>query len=217
MKALSQIFISGIPSILAISACIILSCLQLSAQSNDGSEGTIYNAVERSGKRFYQDGVLLGQKELESLLAPTPYTYQNIEKYRRGFDAGLGLLIGSGALEFAGGVMASIAITYLAMEGLVVGIANSLFVIPLLMTPGAQNVNIEHWPAEFTGIYLPLLNVSAYFIYAGLAGLIAGTTVICVYNARLNNVKRAINDSSLQRLNLAFGVQRHGIGFALNF
>lgn len=232
MKSITQLSSAILPSFLALAAGIIFSCFELSAQSNDslqvnvdnsltaaynGSEGAIYNAVERHGKNFYRADILLGQEDLEPLLAATPYTYHDLEKYRRGFAAGKGLLIGSGALAFAGSVMMTVAGVYLAMEGFAVGMTNSLFAISLFMIPSGAQVNIDHWPAEFTGKYLPFFNVSTYVFYAGLAGLIAGTTVFCVYKARLNKVGRSINDSSLQRLNLSFGAQRHGVGFALNF
>lgn len=274
MKALSQIFTVRIPSILAISAGIILSCFQLPAQSNDlqsglpgdqddslycaqndslhlrteaidslsanapadtdltaedpsdssdvhsygpedqmySCEDSIYSAVERSGKRFYQDGVLLGQKELESLLVPTPYTYQDIEKYSHGFAVGKGLLIGFGALAGVGGVTATIGAIGLAAELITAGLG-TVIMFPIFAIAGDAEAGV----VPFEGRFLPLANAGTIIFCAGALGLIAGTTVFCVYKARLNKVVRAINDSSLQRLNLSFGAQRYGVGFALNF
>ena len=206
MKALSQIFTVRIPSILAISACIILSCFHLSAQSNDslqvnvdnstthvynGSEGAIYNAVERHGKNFYRNDILLEKGDLEPLLAATPYTYQDIEHYRHGFAVGKGLLIGFGSLAGVGLLTLGVAAVGLTIEATVAGMG-SIFLVPVV-------------------------DAGAIMLGAGVLGLVAGTTVFCVYKARLNKVERAINDSSLQRMSLSFGAQRHGVGFALNF
>lgn len=227
MKTLSQIFTVRIPSILAISAGIILSCFQLSAQSNDslqvnvdnyltpaydGSEGAIYNVVERHGKNFYRNDILLEQKDLEPLLAATPYTYQDIEKYRHGFAVGKGLLIGFGSLAGVGLITAGVGIVGLTIEATVAGMG-SMFLIPIFAMAGDAEAGIVPFEAKFG----PVVSAGAIMLGAGVLGLVAGTTVFCVYKARLNKVENAINASPAQIVNLSFGTQMHGIGFALNF
>lgn len=227
MKSITQLSSAILPSFLALAAGIIFSCFELSAQSNDslqvnvdnsltaaynGSEGAIYNAVERHGKNFYRADILLGQEDLEPLLAATPYTYHDLEKYRRGFAAGKGLLIGFGALAGAGLVTAGVGAIGLTIEAITAGVG-TVFMVPIFAMVGAPEAGVVPFEAKFA----PVANAGAVIFCAGALGLIAGTTVFCVYKARLNKVGRSINDSSLQRLNLSFGAQRHGVGFALNF
>ena len=49
----------------------------------------------------------------------------------------------------------------------------------------------------------------------GIAGLITGTTVYCVYKKRLNNMVDSCNSAS--HLNVSLGMQQHGVGLAVNF
>lgn len=227
MKALSQILAVRIPSILAISACIILSCFHLSAQSNDslqvnvdnstthvynGSEGAIYNAVERHGKNFYRNDILLEKGDLEPLLAATPYTYQDIEQYRHGFAVGKGLLIGFGSLAGVGLLTLGVGTVGLTIEATVAGMG-SILLVPIFAMAGDPEAGIVPFEAKFD----PVLGAGAIMLGAGVLGLVAGTTVFCVYKARLNKVENAINASPAQSVNLSFGTQMHGIGFALNF
>lgn len=175
-------------------------------------EDSIYGAVERHGKEFYQDGVLLGQKELESLLAPTPYTYQDMEKYLHGFGVGKGLLIGFGALAGAGLVTAAVGTIGLTVEAIAAGIG-TVFMVPIFAMAGDAEAGVVPFEAK----YAPVAGAGVVILCAGALGLVAGTTVFCVYKARLNKVVRAINDLSVQKPNLTFGTQRYGVGFALNF
>lgn len=225
MKSITQLFSAILPSFLALAAGIIFSCLELSAQSNDsllvnvsaeaylaGEDSLLYDAVERRGKNFYRADILLGQEDLEPLLSATPYTYQDVEKYCRGFSAGKGLLIGFGSLAGAGLVTAGVGVVGLMIEAVAAGVGTA-FMVPVFAMAGDPEAGVVPFEAKFA----PVAGVGAVMFCTGVLGLVAGTTVFCVYKARLNKVERAINDSSSQRMNLSFGAQRHGIGFALNF
>lgn len=215
-------------SFLAVAAGILLSCFQLSAQYNDlcyamagDMESSSYvssekartdGAVERYGKHFYSENVRLQEADLIALLEGTSYSYQDVVKYRRGFDAGKGLLIGSGIVTLSGSVVMMLS---------VVGIASATFALGEGKVdtssggyPGADDLPLEF---QYLAKYDMLSKVGAAVFFTGLAGLIAGTTVFCVYKARLNKVENAINASPAQSVNLSFGTQMHGIGFALNF
>lgn len=227
MKSITQLFSAILPSFLALAAGIIFSCLELSAQSNDslqvnvdnslspadnGSEDAIYDAVERRGKNFYRAGVLLVREEIEPLLSSTPYTYQDVEKYRRGFAAGKGLLIGFGSLAGVGMLTAGVGAVGLAMEAITAGVGTA-FMVPIFAIVGAPEAGVVPFEARFA----PIANVGTVIFCAGALGLVVGTTVFCVYKARLNKVRRSINDTIFPDLNLSFGAQRYGVGFALNF
>ena len=94
------------------------------------------------------------------------------------------------------------------IEGLAVGIG-TVFFAPLASLSGEElEVAMD---SKFRGVAIAGLAMTG----TGIAGLITGTTVYCVYKKRLNNMVDSCNSAS--HLNVSLGMQQHGVGLAVIF
>ncbi len=187
--------------ILAFAAIAITNACQAAAQ---------YNDVYRRGARLYSsDGTRLTPEQISAIFQSTDgLSYRDWVKNSRGFRAGKGLLIASGSLTGAGLVTLGVGAVGLAVEGIAFGIGAGM-VAPIAAATG-ETPEITY-DSKFRGVAIAGLVMSA----TGMAGLITGATVYCVYRKRLNGMVDTYNETAAA--SLSFGMQRNGVGLSLNF
>lgn len=169
-----------------------------------------YNDIYRKGAKLYSsDDVLLTAEQISALMNSVDgLSWESWVKDARGFKAGKGLLIASGSLTGVGIVTLGIGAVGMMIEGLAVGIG-TVFFAPLASLSGEElEVAMD---SKFRGVAIAGLAMTG----TGIAGLITGTTVYCVYKKRLNNMVDSCNSAS--HLNVSLGMQQHGVGLAVNF
>lgn len=169
-----------------------------------------YNDIYRKGAKLYSsDDVLLTAEQISAMMNSVEgLSYGTWVKNTKGFKAGKGLLIASGSLTGAGIVTLGIGAVGMMIEGLAVGIG-TVFFAPLASLSGEElEVAMD---SKFRGVAIAGLAMTG----TGIAGLITGTTVYCVYKKRLNNMVDSCNSAS--HLNVSLGMQQHGVGLAVNF
>ena len=183
--------------------CVMMFSYTLSASAQ-------YHDIHRRGTGYYSGTEKISDVQLSALLeqSGSGLTIEDVEKYRKGFKTGRGLLVGFGSLTGAGLLTLGIGTVGLMVEGVAVGIGTA-FVGPLAVFAG-QGVDISY-DSRFYGV--AVAGVCATL--TGIAGLVAGTTVLCIYKKRMNNVSDVCN--SVPAVSLSFGAQRYGTGLALNF
>ena len=191
---------------LTVFVCIL--CSMLLAGSITASAQ--YNDIYRRGVNYFSDGEKLTDVQLSALLdrSDSGITLDDVEKYRKGFKTGRGLLIGFGTLTGVGLLTTGIGTVGLMIEGVAVGIGTA-FVGPLAALGGADPAIA--FDSKFYGV--TVAGVCATL--TGIAGIVAGTTVLCVYKKRMNTVADVCN--SAPSVTLSFGAQKYGTGVALNF
>ena len=169
-----------------------------------------YNDIYRKGVKLYSsDGIMLTSEQISALMNSVDgLSWESWVKDARGFKAGKGLLIASGSLTGVGIVTLGIGAVGMMIEGLAVGIG-TVFFAPLASLSGEElEVAMD---SKFRGVAIAGLAMTG----TGIAGLITGTTVYCVYKKRLNNMVDSCNSAS--HLNVSLGMQQHGVGLAVNF
>ena len=169
-----------------------------------------YNDIYRKGVKLYSsDGIMLTSEQISALMNSVEgLSYETWVKNTKGFKAGKGLLIASGSLTGVGIVTLGIGAVGMMIEGLAVGIG-TVFFAPLASLSGEElEVAMD---SKFRGVAIAGLAMTG----TGIAGLITGTTVYCVYKKRLNNMVDSCNSAS--HLNVSLGMQQHGVGLAVNF
>lgn len=169
-----------------------------------------YNDIYRKGAKLYSsDDVLLTAEQISAMMNSVEgLSYETWVKNTKGFKAGKGLLIASGSLTGVGIVTLGIGAVGMMIEGLAVGIG-TVFFAPLASLSGEElEVAMD---SKFGGVAIAGLAMTG----TGIAGLITGTTVYCVYKKRLNNMVDSCNSAS--HLNVSLGMQQHGVGLAVNF
>ena len=169
-----------------------------------------YNDIYRKGVKLYSsDGIMLTSEQISAMMNSVEgLSYETWVKNTKGFKAGKGLLIASGSLTGVGIVTLGIGAVGLMIEGLAVGIG-TVFFAPLASLSGEElEVAMD---SKFRGVAIAGLAMTG----TGIAGLITGTTVYCVYKKRLNNMVDSCNSAS--HLNVSLGMQQHGVGLAVNF
>ena len=169
-----------------------------------------YNDIYRKGAKLYSsDDVLLTAEQISAMMNSVEgLSYETWVKNTNGFKAGKGLLIASGSLTGVGIVTLGIGAVGMVIEGLAVGIGTAFFA-PLASLSGEElEVAMD---SKFRGVAIAGLAMTG----TGIAGLITGTTVYCVYKKRLNNMVDSCNSAS--HLNVSLGIQQHGVGLAVNF
>lgn len=169
-----------------------------------------YNDIYRKGAKLYSsDDVLLTAEQISAMMNSVEgLSYETWVKNTKGFKAGKGLLIASGSLTGVGIVTLGIGAVGMMIEGLAVGIG-TVFFAPLASLSGEElEVAMD---SKFRGVAIAGLAITG----TGIAGLITGTTVYCVYKKRLNNMVDSCNSAS--HLNVSLGMQLHGVGLAVNF
>lgn len=154
--------------------------------------------VEIKRSQVFQDGQKLTKDQAAALFSDVNGIDMSGDylKYRSGYKTGLGLIIGGSSLLSAGA---------------------------LIMGGGAVSALLLGIPVALTGEDMPkgvdiAIGVGCGAMIAGAAALVAGVPTLCVYKSRLKNMGKEYNSSrALQDVQLTFGPQNGGIGFALNF
>ena len=175
-------------------------------RADTADEEMAYKMYE-AGCRLVSIGVESGSQEMLDKIGKR-ITLDDVEKYRKGFKTGRGLLIGFGTLTGVGLLTTGIGTVGLMIEGVAVGIGTA-FVGPLAALGGADPAIA--FDSKFYGV--TVAGVCATL--TGIAGIVAGTTVLCVYKKRMNTVADVCN--SAPSVTLSFGAQKYGTGVALNF
>lgn len=159
--------------------------------------------LQRKGADIVADGIRLTDAERNILLSDiggTDYCTQ-WDKAAKGFRTGKGLLIAGGATTFVGALCGTFCIVYMFAD--VVG--QSLATVMTLGTYKPGGV----CRTAVIGSY-----VSFGAVVAGIGCLAAGATVYCVSKSKMNKIVNGYNDRVPE---LTFGLQKNGIGIALNF
>ncbi len=189
---------------------VFLTVIAVMALANSLPAMAQYNDIYRKGAKLYSsDDVLLTAEQISAMMNSVEgLSYETWVKNAKGFKAGKGLLIASGSLTGAGIVTLGIGAVGMMIEGLAVGIGTAFFA-PLASLSGEElEVAMD---SKFRGVAIAGLAMTG----TGIAGLITGTTVYCVYKKRLNNMVDSCNSAS--HLNVSLGMQQHGVGLAVNF
>ena len=189
---------------------VFLTVIAVMALANSLPAMAQYNDIYRKGAKLYSsDDVLLTAEQISAMMNSVEgLSYETWVKNTKGFKAGKGLLIASGSLTGVGIVTLGIGAVGMMIEGLAVGIG-TVFFAPLASLSGEElEVAMD---SKFRGVAIAGLAMTG----TGIAGLITGTTVYCVYKKRLNNMVDSCNSAS--HLNVSLGMQQHGVGLAVNF
>lgn len=189
---------------------VFLAVIAVMALANSLPAMAQYNDIYRKGAKLYSsDDVLLTAEQISAMMNSVEgLSYETWVKNTKGFKAGKGLLIASGSLTGVGIVTLGIGAVGMVIEGLAVGIGTAFFA-PLASLSGEElEVAMD---SKFRGVAIAGLAMTG----TGIAGLITGTTVYCVYKKRLNNMVDSCNSAS--HLNVSLGMQQHGVGLAVNF
>lgn len=189
---------------------VFLTVIAVMALANSLPAMAQYNDIYRKGAKLYSsDDVLLTAEQISAMMnSAEGLSYETWVKNAKGFKAGKGLLIASGSLTGVGIVTLGIGAVGMMIEGLAVGIGTAFFA-PLASLSGEElEVAMD---SKFRGVAIAGLAMTG----TGIAGLITGTTVYCVYKKRLNNMVDSCNSAS--HLNVSLGMQQHGVGLAVNF
>lgn len=150
----------------------VLAAVSASAQYADMENRT----VDIKGSRVFVDGEKLSKEAATSLFADLNGVDRSGDylKYRKGYKAGLGMVIGGASLVSAGA---------------------------LVMGGGAVSALILGIPVALTGEDMPkgvdiALGVGCGAMIAGAAVLVAGIPTLCVYKSRLNNLEASFGPQS---------------------
>jgi len=180
---------------------ILISLLAVIAMADALQASAQYNDIYRQGtKLFSSEGIQLTPEEVSMLFSSDEgLSYSDWEKYCTCFKAGKGLLIASGSLTGTGLLTLGIGAVGLMVEGISIGVGVGLL---------APEITYD---SRFRGVAIAGLVMSG----TGILGLATGTAVYCVYKKRLDNMVDAYNGTA--EASLSFGLQRNGVGFALDF
>ena len=170
-----------------------------------------YADLARKGTSLYSGTEKLTTGQMQALFDSTggAVTYDAWRSASRGFNAGKGLLISFGALTGAGLLTTGIGAVGLMVEGVAVGIGTVMFA-PLAVASG-NDLGLDY-NSKFAGVAV----AGVCMVGAGLACMIAGTTVYCIYKKKLNDMTETCG-RYVSSVSLSFGPQKYGTGFALTF
>ncbi len=170
-----------------------------------------YADLARKGTSLYSGTEKLTTGQMQALFDSTggAVTYDAWRSASRGFNAGKGLLISFGALTGAGLLTTGIGAVGLMVEGVAVGIGTAMFA-PLAVASG-NDLGLDY-DSKFAGVAV----AGVCMVGAGLACMIAGTTVYCIYKKKLNDMTETCG-RYVSSVSLSFGPQKYGTGFALTF
>ena len=170
-----------------------------------------YADLARKGTSLYSGTEKLTTGQMQALFDSTggAVTYDAWRSASRGFNAGKGLLISFGALTGAGLLTTGIGAVGLMVEGVAVGIGTAMFA-PLAVASG-NDLGLDY-DSKFAGVAV----AGVCIVGAGLACMIAGTTVYCIYKKKLNDMTETCGRHA-SSVSLSFGPQKYGTGFALTF
>lgn len=171
-----------------------------------------HTPVEIKGSRVFMEGKRLTKSEAVSLFSDFHGADRSSEylRYRSAYNTGLGLTVGGSMLTLGGGV------TFLTgnIVAIVGGITLPIFAI---VDAGAGTDTSSEYSSEIFGKANTILNVGLFATLGGVAMLASGIPTLCVYNSRLNHMEEDYNKAYLIPIEVTFGPQRHGFGFALRF
>jgi len=171
-----------------------------------------HTPVEIKGSRVFMEGKRLTKSEAVSLFSDFHGADRSSEylRYRSAYKTGLGLTVGGAVLTLGGGF------TFLTgnIVAIVGGITLPIFAI---VYAGAGTDTTSEYSSEVFGKANTILNVGLFATLGGVAMLASGIPTLCVYNSRLNHMEEDYNKAYLIPIEVTFGPQRHGFGFALRF
>lgn len=154
--------------------------------------------IDIKGSRLFIDGEKLSKEEAYAFFQDMNGMdrSQDYIRYRKGYKAGLGMIIGGGSLTLAGG---------------------------LTLLGGAVSAMVIGVPFAISGKDMPkgvdiAITAGGVSVLAGTAVMLAGVPTICVYKKRLKGLEEEYNSGlQSQDVELTFGSQPYGVGFALRF
>lgn len=161
-------------------------------------------SLRSKGCRIYAGAERLNKREAAAYFADMNGTDKSADylRYRRAYHAGVGLtvtgsvVVGTGlGLTVVGGIVALVTLPFAALGGEST-MPDELFVVP---------------------------KIGAYTTLAGVVFWAAGIPTLCVYKKRIRtlvsdyNAQSSMQQSSPSKVELSFGGQPSGLGFALKF
>ena len=187
---------------------LLIAAMTMAAGTKDSAQ---YADLARKGTSLYSGTEKLTTGQMQALFDSTggAVTYDAWRSASRGFNAGKGLLISFGALTGAGLLTTGIGAVGLMVEGVAVGIGTAMFA-PLAVASG-NDLGLDY-DSKFAGVAV----AGVCMVGAGLACMIAGTTVYCIYKKKLNDMTETCG-RYVSSVSLSFGPQKYGTGFALTF
>ena len=171
-----------------------------------------YAPVEIKGSRVFMEGKRLTKSEAVSLFSDFHGTDRSSEylRYRSAYKTGLGLTVGGSVLTLGGGFTFVTGVAVVVAGGITLPLFAGVDVI-------AGTDTSSEYSSEIFGKANTILNVGLFATLGGVAMLASGIPTLCVYNSRLNHMEEDYNKAYLIPLEVTFGPQRHGFGFALTF
>lgn len=155
--------------------------------------------LKLKGCRVYADGVRLNKHDAALYFADMNGVDRSKDylRYRRAYNAGVGLTVTGSIIAGAGCGLT------------VVGGVVAFVVLPFAMLGEDESV-----PAEL----LIVPKIGGYTTLAGVAFLAAGIPTLCVYKSRIKGMVSDYNSAAKSpKVQLSFGGQPSGLGFALKF
>lgn len=167
-----------------------------------------YGKLKRRGTEIYDGRTRLTTEQKNDVLGNIEGV-SRVDDWNRNtkmFKTGRGLLIGCGCLTGVGLMTTGVAAIY----GMTYGVSQGIAVMLTLGTYTPDVIPECVNTTAFIGLGMTAL---------GIAGLIAGSTTLCIAKGRMNTI---VNDYNGQfrkgnAVSLDFGIQSSGIGLALNF
>lgn len=171
-----------------------------------------YAPVEIKGSRVFMEGKRLTKSEAVSLFSDFHGADRSSEylRYRSAYKTGLGLTVGGSVLTLGGGFTFVTGVAVVVAGGITIPLFAGVDVI-------AGTDTSSEYSSEIFGKANTILNVGLFATLGGIAMLASGIPTLCVYNSRLNHMEEDYNKAYLIPIEVTFGPQRHGFGFALTF
>ena len=171
-----------------------------------------YTPVEIKGSRVFMEGKRLTKSEAVSLFSDFHGADRSSEylRYRSAYKTGLGLTVGGSVLTLGGGFTFVTGVAVVVAGGITIPLFAGVDVI-------AGTDTSSEYSSEIFGKANTILNVGLFATLGGVAMLVSGIPTLCVYNSRLNHIEEDYNKAYLIPIEVTFGPQRHGFGFALRF
>lgn len=171
-----------------------------------------HTPVEIKGSRVFMEGKRLTKSEAVSLFSDFHGADRSSEylRYRSAYKTGLGLTVGGSVLTLGGGFTFVTGVAVVVAGGITLPLFAGVDVI-------AGTDTSSEYSSEIFGKANTILNVGLFATLGGIAMLASGIPTMCVYNSRLNHMEEDYNKAYLIPIEVTFGPQRHGFGFALRF
>lgn len=192
---------------------VLLTFLSVAvAASAQYAPAQLVPSITIKGSRVFAGDQKLSRSEAVALFSDVQGVDRSAEylRYRSAYKTGLGLTIGGSVLTVGGGVS--------FVGGLALAVAGGI-TIPLFagIDVVAGTDSTSEYSSEVFGKANIMLNVGLFATLGGMAMLASGIPTMSVYNSRLNRIEADYNKSVQTPVELTFGPQRHGFGFAMTF